>query len=110
MVYPVQGSNSNSVKIAYPNETWRGPFRYILQCPLAILDLLGPPSPPSCIFILAVELLKIKRTKNLRGITYAKKVSRSETFADDTSIFIQKNPTYRKECVKIVKHFAITSG
>ena len=39
------------------------------------------------IFILAVKILliKINHTKNIRGITYAKKESRSETFADDTS-------------------------
>ena len=48
------------------------------------------------IFILAVEvlLIKINHTKNLKGITYAKKESRSETFADDTSIFIQRNLAY----------------
>ena len=64
------------------------------------------------IFILAVEILliKINYTKNLKGITYAKNESRSETFADDTSIFIQRNPTYLRECVKILKHFANTSG
>ena len=64
------------------------------------------------IFILAVEILliKINHTKTLRGITYAKKESRSETFADDTSIFIQRNPTYLRECVKILKQFANISG
>ena len=64
------------------------------------------------IFILAVEILliKINHTKNLKGITYAKKESRSETFADDTSIFIQRNPEYLRECVNILKQFANISG
>ena len=64
------------------------------------------------IFILAVEILliKINNTKNIKGITYAKKESQSETFADDTSIFIQRNPTYLRECVNILKHFANISG
>ena len=46
-------------------------------------------------FILAVELLliKINSTKLKEGIAYAKKESRSETFADDTSIFV-KNTKY----------------
>ena len=57
------------------------------------------------IFILAVEILliKINHTKNLKGITYAKKESRSETFADDTSIFIHRNPEYLRECANILK-------
>ena len=29
-----------------PNETFRGPFIYIMQCALAISDLSGPPGPP----------------------------------------------------------------
>ena len=38
------------------------------------------------IFILAVEILliKINNTKHIGGISYAKKESKSETFADDT--------------------------
>ena len=61
------------------------------------------------IFILAVEILliKINSTKNIEGITYAKKESRSETLADDASIFIKRNPDYLRECVKILKHFAM---
>ena len=48
------------------------------------------------IFILAVELLliKINNTKLIQGINYVQKESRSKTFADDTSIFIKRDPTY----------------
>ena len=56
------------------------------------------------IFILAVEILLIKINH-----TYAKKESRSETFADDTSIFIQRNPKYLRECVNILKQCANVS-
>ena len=64
------------------------------------------------IFIMAVEILliKINHTKNIKGIIYAKKESQSETFADDTSIFIQRNPEYFKQCVNILKHFSNISG
>ena len=42
------------------------------------------------IFILMVEirLLKINLTKNLTGIIFAQVESRSETFADETTIFL----------------------
>ena len=59
----------------------------------------GPPGRRSLL------LIKINHTKNLKGITYAKKESRSETF-DDTNIFIQRNPKYLRECVTILKQFA----
>ena len=53
------------------------------------------------IFILAVELLliKINNTKLIQGINYAWKKSRSEILADDTSIFIKRDPTYLRRCV-----------
>ena len=59
------------------------------------------------VFILAVEILliKINHTKNIEGITYAKKESRSDTFADDTIIFIKRNAGYLRECVSIAIHF-----
>ena len=64
------------------------------------------------IFILAVELLliKINNTKLIQGINYAQKESRSETFADDTSIFIKRDPTYLRRCIEFLKHFARISG
>ena len=52
------------------------------------------------IFILAVELLliKINNTKLIQGINYAQKESRSEAFADDTSICIKRDPRYLRKC------------
>ena len=60
------------------------------------------------IFILAVELLliKINNTKLIQGINYAQKESRSVTFADDTSIFIRRDPNYLRRCIEFLKHFA----
>ena len=55
-------------------------------------------------------LIKINNTKLIQGINYAKKESRSETFADDTSIFIKRDPTYLGRCVEFLKHFARISG
>ena len=45
------------------------------------------------IFILMVEILliKINYTKNLKGIRYAKRESRSETFADDTTVILERS-------------------
>ena len=55
-------------------------------------------------------LIEINTTRQIRGLTYAMKESRSETFADDTSIFIKRDPKYLRECVAILKHFARISG
>ena len=54
-------------------------------------DIISP-----YIFILAVEILliKINYTKHIKGITFAKHESRSETFADDTSIFMERKDEY----------------
>ena len=64
------------------------------------------------VFILAMELLliKINNTKLIKGITYAQKEVRSETFADDTSICIKRDPRYLRRCVEFLKHFARISG
>ena len=45
------------------------------------------------IFILMVEILLIN-TKNLKEITFAKMESRSETFADDTTIIGERSEEY----------------
>ena len=47
------------------------------------------------IFILMIEILliKINHTENLTGITFALIESRSETFADDTTIFLERTDT-----------------
>ena len=61
---------------------------------------------------MAVELLliKINNTKLIQGINYAQKESRSETFADDASICIKRDPTYLRRCIEFLKHFARISG
>ena len=61
---------------------------------------------------MTVELLliKINNTKLIQGINYAQKESRSETFADDSSIFIKRHPTYLRRCIEFLKHFARISG
>ena len=55
-------------------------------------------------------MIKINNTKLIQGINYAKKESRSETFADDTSRFIRRTPRYLRRCVEYLKHFAWISG
>ena len=64
------------------------------------------------IFILAVEvlLIKINHTKNLEGIKYGVVEGRSETFADDTTIYIERDPKYLKSAVKYINDFAMISG
>ena len=64
------------------------------------------------IFILMVEILliKINHTKNLKGITYAQHESRSETFADDTTVFIERNEHNLRNAVKYITQFHSISG
>ena len=64
------------------------------------------------IFILVVEILliKINFTSHLKGINYSKTESRSETFADDTTIFLTRSSANLENCVKILKDFTNLSG
>ena len=64
------------------------------------------------IFILMVEILliKINHTKNLTGITYAQHESRSETFVDDTTIFIQRSEHNLRNATKYSTLFHSISG
>ena len=64
------------------------------------------------IFIVAVEvlLLKITFTKNITGITFGSIEGRSETFADDTTISIERTPENLRKSVEYLKDFAETSG
>ena len=64
------------------------------------------------IFIMMVEilLLKINYTKNITGITYAHTESRSETFADDTTIFLERNEANLRNTTKYIKQFHTISG
>ena len=47
---------------------------------------------------------------NIEGNRYAKTECRSETFADDTTIFIKRTESNLRNCLKFLKHFAKTSG
>ena len=64
------------------------------------------------VFILTVEILliKINFTRNIKGINFAKKESRSKTFADDTSFFMLKDPRYLRATVKYLDAFSKISG
>ena len=64
------------------------------------------------IFILLVELLllKINYTKNLTGIIFAKVESRSETFADDTTIFLERTANNLRCATKVITAFHKISG
>ena len=54
--------------------------------------------------------MKINHTNLIQGINYAQKDSRSEMFADYTSICIKRDPTYLRRCLEFFKHFARISG
>ena len=64
------------------------------------------------IFILMVELLliKINYTKNIEGIKFALLEGRSETFADDTTIYMKRTEHNLRTCVQYIEHFAKVSG
>jgi hypothetical protein len=64
------------------------------------------------IFIIMVEILliKINFTKNLKGITYASTESRSETFADDTTIFLERSAQNLRNATKYITCFHKISG
>ena len=64
------------------------------------------------LFILMVEILliKITNTKNITGITYATQESRAETFADDTTLFMERNEANLRNATKYIQHFHKISG
>ena len=64
------------------------------------------------IFILMVELLllKINFTKHLTGIIFAKVEARSETFADDTTIFLERTAKNLRYATKFITAFHKISG
>ena len=64
------------------------------------------------IFILMVEILliKINYTCRIKGIIFAKHESRSETFADDTSILIERKEEYLRYAMKFIQMFHNISG
>ena len=57
-----------------------------------------------------VVVNSINNAKINEGIIYAQKGFRSETFAEDTSICIKRNPEYLRKCLEFLKHLARISG
>ena len=57
-----------------------------------------------------ILLIKINFTSHLKGINYSKNESRSETYADDTTIFLTRSTSNLENCVKILKDFTTLSG
>ena len=57
-----------------------------------------------------ILLLKINHTKNLTGIIFAKFEARSETFANDTTIFLQRTAHNLQYATKYIKAFHKISG
>ena len=55
-------------------------------------------------------LLKINYTKNLTCILFAKVESRSETFADDTTIFLERTANNLRYATKVITEFHKISG
>merc|ERR1711888_401470 len=47
---------------------------------------------------------------NIEGISYAKTESCSETFVDETTIFIKRTEANLRNCLKYLKLFTKTSG
>ena len=64
------------------------------------------------LFILMVKdlLIKINHTANIEGINFAKSEGRSETFADDTTIYIKCSAKNLRKCVKYISAFATLNG
>ena len=69
-------------------------------------DIISP-----YIFLLCVEILalKIKFTKNLTGVIFAKKEARSEIFADDLSVMVLKTEKNLRNFSKILTLFHTVS-
>ena len=67
-------------------------------------------SPYIFILMVGILLLKINHTKNLTGIVFAKLEARSETFAEDTTIFLQRTAHNLRYATKYIKAFHKISG
>ena len=55
-------------------------------------------------------LIKINYSKNLKGITFATHESRSETFVDDTTIFLERGEDNLRTATKYIQNFYTISG
>jgi hypothetical protein len=82
----------------------RPTYYWVVTCPKKILLEQGLPQGDVIspyIFIVAVEILliKITYTRNLTGITFGCVEGSSETFADDTTIYIERTPENLRSAV-----------
>jgi hypothetical protein len=70
-------------------------------------DIISP-----YIFILAVEILliKINYTKHIKGIVFSRHESRSETFADDNYIVMERKDEYLRHTIKCINALRQISG
>ena len=55
-------------------------------------------------------LIKINYTKHIKGVVFSKHESRSETFADDTSVFMERKDEYLRYTMKCIAEFSKISG
>ena len=59
---------------------------------------------------MAILLIKVNFTKIIKGITFAKKESQSETFADNTSFFMLREEEYIHAAMSYLDAFSKISG
>ena len=57
-----------------------------------------------------MEILALKHTKNLTGITYAKREARAEIFADDLSAMVERSEKNLRNFTRILVLFHSVSG
>ena len=70
-------------------------------------ELLSPYIFNICVEIL---LLKITKTVQLEGVTFAKGEARCEAYADDTTIVVKRTEENLRNLVQIIKDFTKISG
>ena len=70
-------------------------------------DIISPQ-----LFILMVEVLRIKitKSKNIEGIVYALSEAKAEAFADDTTLFMKRSPENLRAATKYIQQFHSISG
>ena len=70
-------------------------------------DIISP-----FIFIIAVEILliKITKSKNIIGLKHGSREIRAQTFADDTSLMIERTELSLRSCVRYINAFKDISG
>merc|ERR1712030_100275 len=81
--------------------------KIILEQGVPQVDVISP-----YIFLLCVEILalKLKYTKNLTGVIFAKKEARSEIFADDLSAMVLRTEENLRNFPKILSLFHTVSS